>query len=118
MSSTQAVELQGRRLLIVEDDYVIASDLARALEDRGVEVVGPAGSVEDAMELIDTAELDGAVLDISLGEEKSYPIADELAMRGVPFVFASGYDAIVVPTAYSDVPRLESRWTPRHSRAF
>lgn len=100
--------LQGRRLLLVEDDYIIAADFAYRLEECGVEVIGPAGTVEDAMALIDAeGAFDGAMLDINLGEEMVYPVADELAQRGVPFVFATGYSALVVPTAHADVPRVE-----------
>lgn len=107
MTDTRAAGLRGRRVLVVEDDYVIASDLAFTLEDEGVQVIGPAPSVKDALKLIAEVDLDGATLDINLGKEVSYPIADELTMRGVPFIFITGYDIIVVPTAYADVPRLE-----------
>lgn len=106
--SRQPDALCGARLLVVEDDYLIASDLAWTLENRGVEVVGPAGSVADALALIKAGDgLDGAVLDVDLGHERSYLIADALIARGVPFVFATGYDAWVVPDAYAGVPRCE-----------
>ncbi len=80
MAEPQSDTLRGRRLLVVEDEYAIATDLARTLEGRGVEVVGPAGSVEDALELVETegGRLDGAVLDINLHDERAYPIADAL----------------------------------------
>ncbi|MFC7739415.1 response regulator [Roseomonas sp. GCM10028921] len=102
-------ELRGRRLLVVEDDYGIANDMARFLEDAGAEVVGPAGTVEDALELVESeaTALDAAALDINLHGERVYPVADALAARGVPFVFATGYDAQVIPEAYVGVPRLE-----------
>jgi CheY-like chemotaxis protein len=99
--------LAGRRILIVEDEYLIAMDLALGLEEFGAEVVGPAGSVAEALELVesDGDKLDGAVLDVNLRDERVYPVADALAARGVRFVFASGYDAGVMPPAYADVPR-------------
>jgi len=105
----EAAPLQGRRLLVVEDDYFIAVELARSLQRLGVEVVGPAGSVPDAMGLIEAGAepLDGAVLDIHLGEEQVYPVADALMARGVPFVFLTGYDALVIPETYSGTPRCE-----------
>ena len=106
MTLTISAELQGRRLLVVEDDYFIACDLVQELESQGVEVVGPTASVGGATELIGSAELDGAVLDINLGEERVFPVADLLTARGVPFVFATGYDVIVVPPAHANVPRL------------
>lgn len=99
--------LAGRRVLIVEDEYLIAIDLALGLSDLGADIVGPAGSVAEALELVDSvgAELDGAVLDVNLRDEKVYPVADALAALGVRFVFASGYDAELMPPAYTDVPR-------------
>jgi len=108
MTDRQVVGLRGQRLLVVEDDYLIATDLAMTLEDLGAKVVGPAGSVRQALEVI-AAEgaLDGAVLDINLGQERAWPIADELRRRGVPFVFTTGYDAWIIPEAYRDVPRCE-----------
>jgi CheY-like chemotaxis protein len=107
MAECPAVSLQGRRLLIVEDEYLIAADLAGTLVNGGAEVIGPVGSVADALALISADAPDGAVLDINLGEERAYSIADELRQRGVPFVFATGYDAWVIPEAYRDIPRCE-----------
>jgi len=101
--------LKGRRLLLVEDDYLIAADLTRTLERLGAEVLGPAGSVEDALDLLATANgrLDGAVLDINLGDEQVFPVADALMAQDAPFVFVTGYDAVVIPEAYGAAPRLE-----------
>ena len=102
-------ELEGRRFLVVEDEYFIAADMTASLEALGIEVVGPAASVAEALALIgrDGDRLDGAVLDIKLGNERVYPVADALRGRGIPFIFATGYDAAVVPKAYADVPRCE-----------
>lgn len=100
--------LRGRRLLIVEDEYTIAADLAHALADRGADVVGPVGSVADALALVAAEErLDGAVLDLNLRNERVYAVADALVARGVPFVFATGYGREVIPEAYVQVPRCE-----------
>lgn len=100
--------LRGRRLLIVEDEYTIAADLAHALADRGADVVGPVGSVADALALIAAEErLDGAVLDLNLRNDRVYAVADALVARGVPFVFATGYGREVIPDAYAQVPRCE-----------
>ena len=106
MAGQEAAVLLGRRLLIVEDDYMIAIDLARELEDRGAEIAGLAGSVEDAKIVIEAegSRIDGAVLDVNLGAERVYPVADALTARGVPFVFATGYDAWVIPEAYHAIP--------------
>lgn len=101
--------LAGKRVLVVEDEYIIASELARTLEDAGAEVVGPAGAVEDALELVasDGDRLDGAVLDVNLRDERVFPVADALAARGVRFVLITGYDETSIPQAYAAVPRCE-----------
>ena len=79
------------RVLVVEDEPLIAMLVQEWLEELNCSVVGPAASVTGALELIAGVELHGAVLDVSLGKEKSFPIADELRKRGVPFAFATGY---------------------------
>jgi CheY-like chemotaxis protein len=108
MTDRQAEGLRGMRLLIVEDEYLIALDLAVALEEHGASVLGPVGSVADALALIASEDtLDAAVLDINLGRERVWPIADELRQRGVPFIFATGYDAWIIPEPYRDVARCE-----------
>jgi CheY-like chemotaxis protein len=99
--------LSGRRILVVEDDYLIATDLARSLEDLGAAVLGPAGSVKDALALLAGVTIDAAVLDINLGTEKVFPLADTLLSRRVPFVFTTGYDRWIIPSTYAGVPRLE-----------
>lgn len=98
----------GCRLLLVEDEYFIAEATARSLRADGVEVVGPAGDIEDALRVLNGAgPLDGAVLDLNLHGEMAYPIADALLERGVPFVFATGYDGAVIPARYAGVTRCE-----------
>jgi CheY-like chemotaxis protein len=109
MNDTHAPALRGRRLLVVEDDYFIAADIVRTLEAIGVEVVGPAGGVRDALDLIRgaVAPLDAALLDIHLGNERVFPVADELIERAVPYIFVTGYDRVVIPEAYATAPRCE-----------
>jgi CheY-like chemotaxis protein len=103
----QSSDLAGRRILVVEDEYAIATELAWVLRQHGAEVVGPAPSVARALALIDAGPpLDGAILDLNLGGEASYPVADALAARATPFVFTTGYDAVDVPARYRDVPCL------------
>jgi CheY-like chemotaxis protein len=106
--------LSGRRIFIVEDEYIIAADLAQLLEGLGVTVIGPAGSVADALALLaGEPAIDAAVLDVTLGTEKIFPVADALRARGVPFVFATGYDAWIIPHAYADAPRFKKPVDPR-----
>jgi CheY-like chemotaxis protein len=94
---------------VVEDEYLIAADLTASLESLGVEVIGPAASVEEALSLVENngGRLDGAVLDVNLRNERVYPVADVLTERGVPFLFTTGYDAIAIPAAYACSPRCE-----------
>ena len=87
--------LHGRRVLVVEDEALISMLLEDELLEAGAEVVGPACSVKEALELINQAAADGglsaAVLDINLDGEAVSPVADRLAALGVPFIFATGY---------------------------
>lgn len=106
MADSCAPDIAGRRLLVVEDDYWIASDLASWLESEGAEVIGPAASVADALALLGPASLpDAAVLDINLGKERVFPVADALHAADIPFVFLSGYDVREVPDAYRHAPQ-------------
>jgi CheY-like chemotaxis protein len=108
MAEAAGKGLAGKRLLVVEDEYMIARDLTWALEGAGAQVVGPVGTVAGALQLIESGgRLDGAVLDISLRDELVYPVADALVARGVPFVFATGYDRAIVPPHYTHTPRCE-----------
>lgn len=101
--------LRARRVLLVEDEYMIALDLARSLEALGAEIVGPAGSVREALALVasEGERLDGAVLDINLRGERVYPVADALLARHVPFVFATGYAELLLDQSYLRIPRCE-----------
>lgn len=109
MAEPKGGSLRGRRLLIVEDEYLIAINLAHALSESGAEIAGLVGSVKDARELIEAERdrLDGAVLDVNLGNDRVYPVADMLLAQGVPFVFATGYDLWAIPPAYAQIPRCE-----------
>jgi DNA-binding response OmpR family regulator len=88
--------LRNERVLVVEDEALVAMLVEDVMLDAGAMVVGPAASVEEALRLIDAAESDGglsaAVLDLNLDGEAVLPVADRLAALGVPFVFATGYD--------------------------
>src|SRR3712207_5263467 len=113
MSNLQANgALRGRRVLVVEDEYFIADDVAKALRTLGAEVVGPVPTREEALAIISGQEVHLAVLDINLQDQMVYPVADALRDRGVPFVFATGYDARAVAEGYLDVPRWEKPFEP------
>ena len=97
--------IKGRRVLVVEDEYMLAEDLRNELERQGAEVIGPVASVSDALAAMSgRPDLDAAILDINLGGEMVYPVADALRARGVPFIFATGYAAWAIPESYADVP--------------
>jgi CheY-like chemotaxis protein len=102
--------LAGRRVLLVEDEYLIAETMEEWLRMAGAEVIGPVPSVAHALALIEGAapRLDGAVLDVSLGRgETARPIADRLNELGVPFVFATGDLRIIDDRVHRERPRLE-----------
>ncbi len=96
--------LRDRRILIVEDEYLIAMSLQDALETAGSVVVGPVSSVEKAIKTIDSEpHLDAAVLDVNLGGVLAYPVADLLIARKIPFVFTSGYEDNVLRSRYAQI---------------
>jgi ActR/RegA family two-component response regulator len=100
-------QLARKRVLVVEDDYLVAMDLVRALERAGAQVIGPAPGVDSALSALADTVPDAAILDINLGGEMAFPVADALLERGVPFVFATGYDAQVIPPRFTHVKRCE-----------
>ncbi len=105
---TRSRLLEGRNVLVVEDEYFIADDMRRVFEENGATVIGPVGSVEDALAILSEAPpIDGAVLDINLRQTMVFPIADLLRQRGVPFVFATGYESIVIPERLRDAVHCE-----------
>ena len=103
-----ASALQGRRILVVEDEYMMAEDLQHALEKAGAQVIGPVPSVADALRLLAAEEaVDGAILDVNLRGETAFPVADALRERNMPFVLATGYEQWALPDAYKDAPRCD-----------
>ena len=100
--------MDGQMVLLVEDDFLIAMDVAASLEADGARVVGPVATVRAALDLISRTEcLDAAILDINLRGATSYELADVLCARGVPVIFVTGYDKNVVPQRYADIPVCE-----------
>lgn len=88
-------DLRGLHILIVEDEWTLAGDLARFFSNMGAIILGPAATVEQASKHTETAE--AAILDVNLNGRRVFPIADELMRRGIPFVFFSGDDDIAIP---------------------
>jgi CheY-like chemotaxis protein len=118
------------RLLLVDDDPILAILVADWLSECGCEVVGPARTVQAALELVETEgdALDGALLDVALESGESYPIADALALNGVPFAFVTGHglgglapgyrDMLVLtkPFQFEDLQRVIDRLTALRHR--
>src|SRR3712207_2858614 len=104
--------LAYRRVLIVEDEYFLADDMAQVLQKLGAQVVGPVQTPDKALLLLADKPVDAAILDINLKGRMVFPVADALREQGIPFVFATGYDEAAVPEAYKDVPRWEKPFKP------
>jgi DNA-binding response OmpR family regulator len=101
-------ELYGRIILVAEKEYSIADDLTQALEKAGADVLGPVGTLDGALSLLEVmGRVDGAVLDINLRDEAVYRVNTVLEARGVPYVFATGDWETAIPDQYKHVPR----WT-------
>lgn len=98
--------LAGKQILVVEDEYFIASDLNRALLAEEAVVIGPVGQLKQALSLLHGALPDAAILDVNLEGALSFPIADRLAGLAVPFMFLTGYDGWALPERYRAVPRI------------
>lgn len=85
------MDLQGLRVLVVEDEMMVSMLIEDMLDDLGCKVVGPAARLDEAIALVGEAELDCAVLDVNLGGQPIFPLADILREKGRPFAFATGY---------------------------
>ena len=88
---TDIAQLADLRVLVVEDEMMVSMLIEDMLTDLGCQVVGPASRLDEAMELAASSELDCAVLDVNLGGQPIFPLADVLRERGRPFAFATGY---------------------------
>jgi CheY-like chemotaxis protein len=105
MTSAPAVDLTGRRLLVVEDQFLVALDLEQMLRAFGASVTDLASSLADALAAIERGLPDLAILDVKLGNETTAPIARALSDRGVPFLFVSGYsDLSAFPESFRNRP--------------
>ena len=105
--------LAGKRVLIVEDDNILAITLAEELAAEGAKVIGPAPTVTDALDVITRTDLDGAIVDINLRGKATFPVADALADHHIPFVFATGYlVAGHIPARHANVRRFEKPTAP------
>jgi CheY-like chemotaxis protein len=99
--------LEGARILVVEDNLLVAEMWCDLLQGQGCVVVGPAARLDSGLRLAGDQQLDGALLDINLNGERCFAIADLLRRRDIPFMFVSGYDdSAIIPGELRHVPRL------------
>jgi DNA-binding response OmpR family regulator len=99
-------ELEGARVLVVEDEYLVAVLIEEILESAGCIVMGPIPRVLEALVAIDNDGYDAAVLDVNLAGERINPVADALSKRDVPFMFVTGYGANALPREYAERPHI------------
>ena len=104
--------LNGLRILLVEDDFILATDAAMTIKGAGGKVVGPFATVEDARDALDANGADLAIIDINLGSGPAFDLARHLDMVGLPFLIASGYDGKIIPDDLKRVVRLEKPYGP------
>ena len=100
------VALEGVRVLIVEDEYLVAVLIEKILESAGCIVIGPIPRLSEALDAARHDNCDAAVLDVNLAGKRIDPVADALSERNVPFLFVTGYGANALPSEYAERPRV------------
>lgn len=101
-----------RRILVVEDDWLVSNEIEAELSKAGFQVAGPVASLQPALKLVSEQAIHGAVLDVALKGGSSLPIARALDERGIPYVFISGYVKSTLPAEFRERPLLKKpfRW--------
>jgi CheY-like chemotaxis protein len=113
MSAHLTQQLTGRRVLVIEDQYLIAMEIAEALEEAGAEIVGPTGSVSSAAKPIHDDGFDLAVVDVQLRDGEAYPLVDELQKARIPMVFLTGYERPQLRREYRGLPHVIKPFEPK-----
>jgi CheY-like chemotaxis protein len=101
------------RILVVEDEMLIALHIEDMVTELGFQVVGPAMRLAPALAMARSESLDCAVLDVNLANEKSFPVADALRERGIPFIFATGYGSKGLDDAYRGAATIQKPFRPQ-----
>lgn len=104
--NTPAADLHGLRVLVVEDEMIVALEIEGILREAGCEIVGPVGTLPEALSAAQTGSLDAAILDVNLDGEWTVPVAAELQRRSIPFILATGYAESALPAQWRELPRL------------
>ena len=104
-------DVTGCRVLVVEDETLIAMEIESVLEALDCKVVGPTGKLDTALKLASEEAFDIAILDVTVRGGKIYPVAEQLIARGIPFALASGYGDWALPEMLRDQPRLMKPFT-------
>jgi CheY-like chemotaxis protein len=107
-------ELRGLRVLVVEDESLIAMLIEDALADLGCTLVAVASSLKDALDKAAALDFDIAILDVNLNGSPVFPVAELLAAKGVPFIFSTGYGAAGVPEEFASAPVLSKPFEHGH----
>lgn len=111
MGTVHEQPLQGLRLMVVEDEFLVAMELERTLADLGATIGAIVGTVDQAREVA-PERFDGVLLDVQLGSEFTHDLARDLLAAGVPFIFTTGFDAGTLPPALRACPRLSKPFSP------
>ena len=107
MTEDRATTIDGARILVVEDESVITMLLQDMFEELNCEVVSLASRFQDALDKANTLSFEVAILDVNLNGQRTFPIAEALMARGLPFIFATGYGAAAVPEHFRGAPVLQ-----------
>ncbi|KMO29780.1 hypothetical protein VQ02_29160 [Methylobacterium variabile] len=107
-----ATSLAGRRILVAEDEYLVARDIVDIIAGAGGEVVGPVPTVPEALALARSEVIGAALLDVNLRGEMVFPVIERLRGRGVPVVLVTGFRAEILPVSFRDLPHLEKPYDP------
>lgn len=103
--------LKGKRVLVIEDEPLVSMEIEACLSEAGAAIVGPAGTVARALQLIESETFDGAFVDANLGGETADEIATALAAKGIPFLFLTGYGREALPGAFRETAVIEKPYT-------
>ena len=110
-SGRKRSDLNGLKILLVEDEYYVAVFIENILLDLGCTIVGPSADLAEAIGMVEAEACDAAILDINLGGEPVYPVADFLFENGTPFVFATAYATLDIPEPYRNFPLVRKPFT-------